>query len=303
MGIFRKTKKQKQKEKENLEEISTNTIKIRIFRSVGSDLVTKVAEFTAQEVLDENNSLIVINEDYKFKEDFGFQKDRVYESMELQLKLKNKDKRTRYELITKAIQEQEKLIEDLETNSDKNKDYNYQDEVLKLRQLRVLRDSVKKETNGSYMRLEKNGVKCYEFLSIDGILKPYFFGSTDLRVYPDLQTKKKLFNSENTIFQNEHNIGGYINWVSIILIGIAVLFVFGNAFWSFQLYSKSSEIGMEINQGALICSNSLAEIHRTYGVVLQDFINIRREERENNININDNNINSGIVLDPNIIGR
>lgn len=301
MGIFKKSKKQREKERKQLEEIASNNIKIRIYRSVGSDLVTKVAEFMAQEIQDENKSLIVINEEYNFKEDFGFSKDRVYESMELQLKLRNKDKKTRYELITQQIKLQEKLVEKLEVDIDENKNYNYQDEELKLRQLRILRDSVKKEVQGSYMRLEKNGVKCYEFLSVDGILKPYFFGNTDLRVYPDLQTKKKLFNSENTIFQNEHNIGGYINWISIVLIGIAVLFVFGNAFWSFNLYTKSSEISMEINEGGLICTNSMAEIHREYGNVIKDYV--RTKEIENNINNENPNTNSGIILDPDIIGR
>lgn len=303
-----KTAKTKDSEIQNL---STNQLKIFIFRSISDGLVAQVGDpIIATEKKDSNNTLLAINEEANFKEDFNFSVDRVYEIMNFSLKMQNKTKKEKAVILEKKIKNQEELILSIDDDVKLNERYNYRDEELKLRQLKVFYNSLRKESTGNYMRLGKGGIRQFEFVVIDGILYPYFFGGKWFRVYPDLLVKKKIFNHENTVFKNEtaalqKSIFGWINVITLI-IGL-VMIAIGGGMMS-HAYSKNSEVTIDANKGAITCTNTLATMNTAYGGIVSEYLNIKRAEAES-IKKSENPINnipsvsSIINVDPTQITR
>lgn len=289
---------------------TTNLIKVIIWRPMGGDLLGQVGEpIICEERKDNNNNQLVINDDKGFKEDFNFNKDRVFETLEFKLSLsENKTKLERATVLADAIKIQTTLVNEISSNVDKNKDYNALDERLKLRQLKVLRESLQKETKGNYMKLGSGGIRQFEFVAIDGVLYPQFFGTRFYRVYPDLLIKKKIFNQENTIFRNE--VGSLqkniLNWMTIITIAIGLIMCGLGAWMMKHAYSKNTEVTMTANQGALSCANTLAGINANYGTIINDYQRLKiTEQNTNNIKKEDpKNSIGGISIDPSkIINR
>lgn len=283
----------------------TNLMKVLIWRDMGGGIVTQVGDpIMCVEKSDEHTNLVVQNEMKNFKEDFNFQQDRIFETLQFSLKTKGKNNAQKKILINKAIKTQEQLVNDLKTEVEKNVDYNYNDESQKLRQLKVLRAALQMETRGNYMRLGKGGVRQFEFVAIDGILYPYFFGSEWYRVYPDLLIKKKIFNQENTIFRNE--VGNLqkniLNW--LMIIGLVVgLIMMGLGGWMMKhAYSQNSEMTLIANQGAISCTNTLAGINANYGTIIQDYQQLKNKQTESIKNTQNPITNigggSGLIIDP-----
>ena len=296
------------KKDESLNQANTNLIKVTIFRPLSDGLVAQAGQpIMCQEKPDDNNNQIVINEERRFKEDFNFQKDRIFEVLEFQNRLQNHSKKKKAELLDTAIKDQEELVNEISSDVNKNKEHNIQDEKLKLRQLKVLRSSLQMETTGNYMRLGVGGVRQYEFVSVDGILYPYFFGGKWYRVYPDLLIKKKIFNQENTIFKNEIKglQAGLLSW--ILIVGYVIMLI-GWVIGGSMIYygfTKTHDITTIANQGAVSCTNTLAKINENYGTIINDYQNLKKKEIETNINnqIPNNNIIGNIVADPSQITR
>lgn len=282
--------------------LGTNLMKVFIWRDMGGGLVTQVGDsILCQEKPDEHTNLVVVNEAKNFKEDFNFQKDRIFETLEFSLRTKGKSKKDKALLIANEINTQEELVNSLKADKKKNAQYNYNDENQKLRQLKVLRESLQMETVGNYMRLGKGGVRQFEFVAIDGILYPYFFGSKWYRVYPDLLIKKKIFNQENTIFRNE--IGNLqkniLNW--LLIIGLIVGFAMGalGAWMMTHAYSQNTEVTMIANQGALSCANTLAGINANYGAIINDYQKLKQKQTDNIKKSEIPSITSGgLTIDP-----
>lgn len=281
---------------------STNLMKVVLWRSLSDGLVAQVGEpIICEERPDENNNLMVINEEKRFKEDLNFQKDRIFENLEFTLRTQNKSKSEKAAILDKKIRAQEDLINQIETDVNMNAKYNGNDEELKLRQLKVLRSSLQMETSGNYMRLGKGGIRQYEFVVVDGILYPYFFGGKWYRVYPDLLVKKKIFNQENTIFRNE--IGNLqkniLNWMVVISLAIGVIMMAGGGWMMQHAYGQNSEVTMVANQGALSCTNTLAKINENYGTIINDYQTLKTQQIESikSPEIPSTNI-GGIVIDP-----
>lgn len=297
-----------------IQNISTNNVKIIVWRSMGEDLVAQVGKpIIAEERKDENNNLLVIHEEANFKEDFNFSIDRVYEIMNFSLKLQNKTNREKAIELKKEMKIQEALLIDLDIDIDKNKEFNYRDEEVKLKQLKIFYDSLLKEKKGNYMRLGEGGIRQYEFIAIDGILYPYFFGSKRFRVYPDLTIKKKIFNHENSIFQKETAIlqQGILNWIMIVVMGLGILMCGMGGFMMYKGYYKVSDISLQANQGAITCTNTLAQLQSQYGGVIQEYMSAKQTEIQNikndEVDINNNAINNAIQgainIDPSKITR
>lgn len=275
---------------------SNKKLRILIFRHIGDDLVTQVgAPIIAEETKDENNNLIILNEPAKFKEDFNFSVDRIYEMISYSLKLQSKSVKEKGEILRKTIKEQEDLLNKIDIDIRLNTQYNYQDEELKLKQLRIFYDSLLREQHGNYMRLTQGGVRQYEFVAIDGILYPYFFGSKKFRVYPDLTIKKKIFNSENTIYNAENTLlqAGLINWIVVIMLAIGVVLTLGNGFWTYKNMTTGNSMSEVANKGALQCSQTLSELQRTYGDIIKEYMESKRLEKiETDKNKQNPNINN-----------
>lgn len=311
--IFKNKKKSnvaKQKVNEQEEKLKSSDIKIRIWRQVSEDLVKEAGSLIATEKKDSNNNLLVINEEKKFKEDLNFATDRVYEIMNFSLDLHGIDNKAKANILDKKIKEQEEFLLRFEKEVELNAKYNYRDQEVKLRQLKVFRDSLRREKKGNYMRLSTNNVREYEFVVIDGILYPYFFGSKFQRVYPDLTLKKKIFNHENTVFKNEtaNMLNSSLSWLPVVILGIAIVWTMGNGLWTYNLMQDTNDISMEVNQGSMVCQETLATITKNYGGIINDYMQVKQQESQNNINNekqsnNNNKPNSQINIDPSdIIG-
>lgn len=291
------------KKNDDTAQTGTNLMKVIIWRDMGGGLVTQVGDpIMCQEKPDEHTNLVVMNEEKGFKEDFNFQKDRIFESLEFSLKTKGKTNQEKQKLINGAIKTQEELVNNLKIKKELNKEHNFNDENQKLRQLKVLRAALQMETAGNYMRLGKGGVRQFEFVAIDGILYPYFFGSKWYRVYPDLLIKKKIFNQENTIFRNE--VGAIqkniLNWLLIIGLVVGCIMMGTGAWMMKHAYSKNTEVTMAANQGALSCANTLASINANYGTIIQDYQGLKKQQTESikNPQIPISNSGGGLIIDP-----
>ena len=305
MGLFRRKKKQ---DKESTEQINTNKVKVIIWRSIGKDLYALASEFEAVERPDQNTNLIVTNEDKRFKEEVNFSKDRVYEILEYNLELVGKDIKTQQTILDKKIKERETLIKKFESEADDerekvNKKYNFQDEDAKLRQMRVLRDSLKYQKLGAYERIGKNGIRQYEFESKDGVLYPFVFGGTKSpRAHPDFTVKKKIFNHENTVFNQQLGLDAnkILTWISIIMIGIACIWSLGNGFWTYKIVMHEEETNARIDSAGIACNNAMAVLTKNYANYVSSYPQLVQdiENLKNNKDTN-NNKNSEIVINPN----
>lgn len=301
-----KPQDQQQAVDSEIQNLNSNKLRITIYRPVSDDLVAQVGNtIIAEEKKDANNSVLVINEEKKFKEDFNFSQDRIYEVMDFSLKMHNKTNKEKANILDKKIQEQEDLIISIEDDVELNKTHNFRDEEVKLRQMKVFRDSLRRERKGNYVRLGQGGIRQYEFVTIDGILYPYFFGARFYRVYPDLTVKKKIFNHENTVFKNEtaNLLNKNMNWIPVVILAIAIAFLLGNIYWTYKLSQSETDIALAANQGAITCENTLAAITKNYGGAVEDYLAIKKEELETlkknqNNNNNNPNTNTNIKIDP-----
>lgn len=308
MGLFRRKKNAKKEEQEKLEAINTNTVLIRVFRKVGEDLYAQAAEFEATEKPDSNTNLYAINEDKNFKEELNFSKDRIFDILANNLNIVGKEYKIQERILRERIKAQEALIkkfdsEDKEEVEKINTNNNFRDEELKLRQLRILYDSLKYQKLGGYLRLGKNGIRVYEFESRDGVLYPFVFGGTKSpRAHPDFTVKKKIFNHENTIFNQQFgvNLNKVMTWMAIIFIGICMVWSLGNGFWTYKNWVTDNEIDMRVNAAGITCNNALATLTNSFGTAIKDYSTIKQDVETLKKN-QDNNINSknNLVIEPN----
>ena len=295
------------KKDETLAQTNTNLIKVLIFRQLSDGLVAQIGHpIMCVEKPDDHTNLMVTNDEKRFKEDLNFQKDRIFEVLSFSNKLQNKTKKEKSNILSTSIQEQEDLVNKIATDVKLNADYNAQEEKLKLRQLKVLRSSLQMETRGNYMRLGTGGIRQYEFVAVDGILYPYFFGSKWYRVYPDLLVKKKIFNQENTIFRNEVAglQKGIMNWIMVITLVIGLLLCTVGGVMMYHAYYKTADITLTANQGALSCTNTLAKINENYAGIIFDYQDLKQKDIESIKNTElPNNVIGNIIADPSKITK
>lgn len=282
MGLFNRKKKE-----EEVKKVNTNEVHIKIFRDLGKGLYAQAAEFKAAEKPDANTNLIASNEDARFKEDLNFVKDRVYEILEYELELQDKDLKEKAKILDQKIKEKQDFIKKFETNDEEKKielntNYNFQDEELRLRQLRVLRDSLKYQKLGNYVRLGQNGIRTYEFLSLDGVLYPFVFGGKYPRAHPDMTINKKIFNQENTIFTQQMglNLNKALTWMTVVFIAICMVWSGALGFWTYKNMKWSDEMDLRVNQNGMVCNNAMATLVQKYGGIVNDYYDLKKDEIE-----------------------
>lgn len=277
MGLF--GKKQKKTKETKLDKVSSTLIKVKIFKSLGGDIDVLKNEYMATEKRDEFGELVSINDKNDHKEDVDFQMDSIYIEMQILLNFRNKNKKSQEDLLSKRIRKQEKLIFFLDKVPELNALYNYQDEWGKLRDYRVLKNYLQLDSHGSYFYID-NGIRTYEFNSIDGFLIPRWRGSDNYSSYPDHTRTKKIKIQSDFRFQKE--MAGYkldnklinygfwffaINLILLILIGVG----------GYQLYQKSQDLSEPYNEASERCLESISVLNREYSDVINDAIILKRE--------------------------
>lgn len=294
--------KEQEVEEENQSKINTNQIKISIWKKISPTLYAQAGkEFYAFERTDNNTNTIVINEEKMFKEDFNFSIDRVYEILKYDLKLMNKNKAEKLNILNAKIKKQQELLDKINSDVDLNENHNFNDEELKLNQLKVYHNHIKYESNGNYMRLATGGVRYYELVAIDGYLMPFFYGADYHRASPDTTTKKKIFNQENTIFKMEQSaLDKNLPLASLITLGVGLILAVAGVGGLWFGFSKNTEITQQANQGAITCADTLSYITQNYGSMVTEYIDIKRieqkESEKDTSNINNQNNNNNIGL-------
>ena len=268
----------------------SNLVKVRVYHEVSQGIPSLMIEKILPISYDNNWNVTIEDKDINFKEDFEFKKDAQLNNLIFALKLDGKKKSRQGEILDNAIKEQKEILHKFEEDPENmNKKYNFQDEHLRLKQYRVLKDELLKTNKGSYMRIEK-GIKTYEFMNDEGILYPYWFGTSPYRIVVDFSVKKKIYNSELTILNKQNDfLNQFAQWGNVILIGILVIGIIGNMFWTYHNYSKSAEFEIKISQAGIDCNNAMSSMVKNYGGIVEDYIKVKKQEiseieKQNKIN-------------------
>ncbi len=313
---FWKNKKNKNKEigvsnEETINKINHNSIRVKIWKKFSSDTYFEVARFVAKESKKLDGSLQAENENFKFKEDLNFQVDDVFKILAIELELENKEIKEKRLILKDKIIKQKQLLRDLKVNIEKNEEHNFIDEEYKLKVYMTLFDSLKGKGRGSYVRVEKDGMRVYEFETVDGMLKPFYIGATDNYLQTDKTLKIKHYIRQDQIHKeqmNQMNLPKVSSKTILWLVTILGIMIIGNMFWGYYNSVKGDEIERRGSQPYEIATRSIAQCASNIEKASSIFSNpcvsqcLNGEITQNNINKEkqDNNI----VLDPsNIIKK
>jgi len=246
----------KPNENEQINNISSNKILIKVFKDFGSNTAILKAVYDAEERRDAYNNLVSINKEYLHDEDTDFSIDDVYHDMQVLLEFKNKKRPEKIKILSEKIEFQENLIKYLDKFPELNAMYNYCDEKLKLHDYKLLKDHTETiDGEGAYFTIEK-GKRVYSFDSVDGFLIPVWRGITHHTQYPDHTRKKKIIIQEDIILQQElqkYNINKKIG--SLLLWGlIANTILFALLLWgAFQILEKNQNLEEQIHGQGYQC--------------------------------------------------
>lgn len=257
--LWFKNKKDKEEKDDPklLSKISSGKVKVKIFHPYGGSVPNLVGEFLAFQSRDASGRLSIINQSLKFDEDIDFERDDVFRELQVILEIKGNNKEKQLKILDSKITFQKKLIKYLDEHVKLNAVYNYADENLKLRSLKLLFNKIKKhDANGSFFSLE-NGLRTYSFVSKDGFFYPIWHGADDYSNYPDYVRKKKIHAEETKKFEEEWGhkflkhaptFGFGIVMVVLLLLTIAM------GILVFKLVDKNAQIDERINAGISSCS-------------------------------------------------
>jgi len=290
MGLFKK----KQEKKSDFDKISSISIKIKVFKELGSGVRVCKAEYMATEKKNEFGELVSLNAKTKHDEYVDFQMDSIYREMQILLNLRGKNKKERQDILSKRIRKQERLIFFLERVPELNALYNYQDEYGRLRDYRVLKNYMNLDTDGAYFYIDE-GIRVYEFDAIDGFLIPRWHGSDTYSSFPDHTRVKKI--KIQTDFKFLKDLAGYrlqdklINYGTIFFI-ILMCILGIEAFAGYKLYTMHSEA--TYNKAEQFCMDSSTELNKKYRELISDSIDFQKyiiEQNKENLTQNtENNI-------------
>lgn len=131
-----------------------------------------------------------------------------------------------------------------ETVPDVKTHTNVIDEEYKLAELKALRFCIENESEGSYEEINVQGARQMSFLLMDGVLYPYKHASTNVTLYPDIGSKRKIYKDKQDIIDAEYldeNRGAFSGlWKNMGQIVLAVLIV-ANIYWAMELSSDRAE--------------------------------------------------------------
>lgn len=289
---FKKKKKTVEVKKENIDQVSSTKIKVKVFSSLGGDLRVLKASYNAIEQRNDFGELVSINDGYKHDEDVNFYMDSIYREMQILLDFRSKDKKQKKDILDKKIRKQEKLIYFLDHVNELNAFYNYQDELAKLRDYRVLRNYLKLDSHGSYFYIE-NGIRTYEFDAIDGFLIPRWHGNDTYSSYPDHTRTKKIKIQEDYIFQKEMANRRFdlklLNYGAIFFIINMVIAVglFGGGFYA---YMKIDDKYNALEQSSIVCTKNLENVNTQFSGIIKDTFDFRKKMLAQNVTLVDNQV-------------
>lgn len=277
-----KAKKKIKKAKDQLENISSNKILIRVFKDFGSNTAILKAEYEAVERRDVYNNLVSINKEYLHDEETDFTIDDVYHEIQIILDLKNKPRVEKLKILDERIKYQDQLIKYLDKFPILNSVYNYCDEQLKLHDYKLLRENTENiEGEGAYFSIEK-GMRVYSFDSVDGFLVPIWRGVSKHTQYPDHTRKKKIIIQEDIILQQElqkYNINRKIG--NLMLWGMIVTTIlFGLNLWGgFKILEMNQDMEDKLHGQAFQCVENTAALNNLITTAIATKV-IEGEDRE-----------------------
>jgi hypothetical protein len=324
MKILDKFKSKKRKEQDKRKNISKPTIHVIVKRLMGNMPIT-IAEFDAILDRDDDFNQKIINEEYHFKEDIDVSAHKIIELLKYKLDLENLKadnpadlKAKKLEAIDKKIAEQENIVKTIKFSStevqgievDPDKDEgestgNIIDEDYKLQQLKALRFVVQREGEGVYEEVNANGTRQMMFLQKEGVFYPYYHCSTNVTLYPDIGSKRKVYKERQAMIdadyidENRNPFSGI--WKNVLWIMLIIVFLL-NVYWSMELSKDRQEFSnmvdssmfgqiLEKAEGSYIkCADIYTELIETN----KEFINIGKNKTFENINPNQGtNVNLG----------
>jgi len=178
--------------KKESNKVSHNVVKIIIWQRFGSNVKHKRAEYMAKEEKDAYGNPVVINEDRNHNEDFGFSQEEVYSSLKITYDIEGKSKEVIISKIEKDMGLLKKRIQALKDYPELSIFANIWDEKEKLEQLRIFKKYINlRSDNGSYYK-EEDGVRVYDFESVDGFLIPIWQDADNLVDFSDYTYNKKV---------------------------------------------------------------------------------------------------------------
>lgn len=267
-------KKKKKKDKQG-SKITQNTVLVKVYMRFGAEVRQKRAEFTAIETKDGYNNLVAINEDFQFNEDTHFNQNEVYASMLTTLGLTNKQKEESIKTLEEKIEFHTKRIKALSSHPELNKYANIWDEKRKLREYQIFLTYVKNRSeNGAYFKIE-NGIRVYEYESVDGFLIPIWHGVDNLNDFPDFTNDKKITMQETENFKNYLDTKGgkklVANLFAVMLVVTLVMFI-ANGYAGFKLYDKHATLDDRILRasGVETCKLETAETYKVFNDLMQN---------------------------------
>jgi len=263
VNLFNKPKIKKDELSKN-KNIAKNETIIIIKRLMGNIPVT-VARFKANQERDNDFNLVLINKDESnFKEDISITQNKLIDLLKYKLDLTGKTKEEKIKLIDVAISSQEKLLKQIKSedpslktpNPNDSEDAitkNIIDEDYRLCTLKTLRFTVKHDGAGSYEEINEDGYKQIMFVSIDGILYPYFHSSTNVTLHPDISSKRKIHKERGDMIEADYlneNKGIFSGWFLHIMKFLIVALLVFNMWWTFDLLEARQEFDSFVDSSA-----------------------------------------------------
>jgi hypothetical protein len=295
VGLFRKKKKENT---EDVSGISSQDITIKIFRDLGSNVNTCVGEFNALEKRDSFGGMVIENAKINFLEDVDFEKEEIFDELNILLRIRNKNKKESLDILSKKIVEQKKKIKYLEKFVELNAVFNYPDEQLLLRHLTVLYNHIQNIPNerGSFFTFEK-GRRVYSFVKQNGQYHPIWHNVANYTTYPDYTRKHKIANLETEIFKTEFGefLRKYAAHGSLAMMAIILcILILGVGWAGLQVMDKSKALDVAAQKSSLECVNQYNEINKQIGQLIENEVlgpliklsaNETLEDKKNEINL------------------
>ena len=318
--------KKKETDESKRQKISKPVVHIVIKRLMGNMPII-VAEFDAVQDRDDDFNQKLINEEYHFKEDLDISKHKIIELLKYKLDLENikaedvdgdgkvtkKDVlKMKLKAIDKKIAEQEIIVKDLKYN-DKKKvlkpnedeelkeegdDLNLIDEEYKLNQLKALRFVVQNEGDGTYEEINSSGSRQMTFLLKEGVFYPYYHCATNVTLYPDIGSKRKIYKERQAMIDGdfaEENRNPFTGIFKYALQVIFVLLIISAIYWNLELQKDRQEFTDFMDQSAM--ASILEKAEGSY-VKCADIYTELIETNEEFINIGKNKLFNG--TDPDV---
>lgn len=251
----------KNKNKDDNEKLTSNTIRIRVNRLINNSAVETVV-VEAQLIMDENNNTIIFDENNKIKELLPGQIDTLISDILYKLESHGLSKEAQLKKVQDSINFQEELIrgenKGFVTNKKGEKvQINLETEKSKLRLLKCVKYTLDyKKGEGFFESIEVDGTRSLTYAVIDGELVPYYHkmptdNGEPIVLLPDMAQRKKHYKDAMTeaIEDYKDSNDSFFNGVlGVITKGLYVVLALGLIIWTIYLARWSGDMNDEALQ-------------------------------------------------------